>query len=111
YRAQGNADLMTTWNPSDDSGVTLSSGDMVATANAGTNGGARGTTSNTAGQFYIEYQVHGPQNDNVYVGFATTSTGFEGADNSEFFIVLNNNGNVQGDNGALDNSVGYGNLN
>jgi len=96
----------TTWNPSDLSGVTLSGGNYTVSATAGTNGGARGTTSQNSGKWYIEYQVHGPSNDNVYVGFGTVDSGFEGTLNLEYLIAVDNNGNVHGDNGGLDNPIG-----
>lgn len=74
--------MTTTWNPADISGVTLSSGNLIATANNGSNGGARGTTSHTSGKWYIEFVCHHPTQNNVFPGLGTTGAGFEGGTNT-----------------------------
>jgi hypothetical protein len=80
--------MTTTWNPSDDSGVTLSGSNTIATANNGANGGARGTTSHSTGKWYIEYVIHHPTQNNVNPGLSASGGGFEGTSNSTLIATL-----------------------
>lgn len=84
----------TIWNSSDDTGVTLSGGGAIATANNGSNGGARGTNSHATGKWYIEYVIHHPTQNNINPGLATTGTGFEGSENSGALATLGSSGSA-----------------
>lgn len=63
----------TTWNPSDLTNVTLSGGNLVATASA-INGGVRGKDPKRSGKFYIEFTVPTTQSNSNIFGFASRRT-------------------------------------
>ncbi len=88
-----------TWNPSDQSNVTLSGGDLVATASTATgNGGVRGTSSHSGGDWYFEVTVTGSVIESS-VGLANTSStlnGIPGANSNSWGYYVGSGGSARG---------------
>lgn len=64
--------LTEAWNPADVSNVTLSGGNLIATA-SGTSSGVRGLLSYNSGKLYWEYTLNTAANTNTSVGIAVSS--------------------------------------
>src|SRR5262252_3685328 len=86
----------TTWNPSDISGATLSGGNLIATAGAGT-GGVRSVAAQTAGKFYWEQTYTTLNSNTITCGMAlasasltTPQTGTTTIQRTTGNIVINN---------------------
>lgn len=82
--------MTTTWNPSDKTaGITLSSGNLVATGSSGNNG-VRATTSKASGKWYLEYPaiLNGGGGGALGFGLSTDTLGGTGQ------IYLDPSGNL-----------------
>lgn len=67
------------WNSADNSGMTLSNGDLDAEESSNVYVGIRATTSKASGKWYIEYRiVQTPSSDDIYVGLAVGSAALNG---------------------------------
>lgn len=91
----------TTWNPSDKtSGITLSGGNLIATANTFNFNGMRGTTSKdnvTGGAFYFEVTCNGSFSDGrSFIGFGLATAGLGTTNSSASLGGINEAGtNIQ----------------
>jgi len=83
--------MSTTWNPADKtSDMTLSGGNLIATASAGTNAGARGTTSHATGKWQLQFTACtlGDSLDYIGVGLSTDTLGLAQGSQEQVIKVL-----------------------
>jgi len=66
------AAAVTTFNPADQSGITLTNANLTATAPSAI-GGVRGTSSHTSGKHYWEYKIAGIASNGMAEGIALAS--------------------------------------
>lgn len=89
----GGGTTPTTWNPSDKTNTTLSSGDLVATIGGG-NGGVRGIAGRTSGKVYCEYTYTTINTNSINTGISLIAGALNGASNTGIAFVARTNGAI-----------------
>lgn len=101
---------MTTWNSADKSAnISLSNGDLTATATSASDGGVRGTSSKSTGKLYVEFTVganFGTADGSFGITTGSSNLATIGVNGASGFYVYQQSGNIWASGSSTGKSLG-----